>query len=244
MNEQELRVWLNQPNQNLLEEIENIVPVRFTLWDKEYHGCQIHKSENDNYCPVEVEIYYRNETSQAKIAHEMLHAKTGLILGDGISLFDVSNKTLAYEGLLQIKNAEKIVTACEHVIFFPDYLDMGYREEDSFEENELSEESRNLLTFLCEHGLKLGGKYDVDRVFQYLSLGFTLYFYPNTERFQEEVGMLNQMDRGLFSKLRILRDACTDLEVMPENKEYLSEAYKRFGTEINHWFRVNRTGRR
>lgn len=244
MNEQELRNWLNPANQQLLTELEGIIPVRFTLWERNYHGCQVHKAENDVQHPVEVEVFYRNETSQAKIAHEMLHARTSLILGDGISLYDVDNKTPAYEGLIQIENAEKIVTACEHVIFFPDYLDMGFREEDSFEEYELSNESRNQLSFLFEHGLKLGGRYDVDRVFQYISLGFTLYFYPNAERFQEEVRMLSQLDRGLFSKLRILRETCTDLEVLPENREYLSDAYRRFGTEINHWFRVNRAGRR
>lgn len=243
MNEQELRAWLNQENQQLLEEIENIIPVRFTLWDKNYHACQVHKAENDSLRPVEVEVYYRNETSQAKIAHEMLHAKTSIILGDGISLYDVPNKTLAYEGLLQNNNSDKIVTACEHVIFFPDYLDMGFREEDCFEEYELSQESRDLLTFLCGHGLRLGGRYDVNRVYQYLSLGFSLYFYPNSERFQDEVRMLSQLDRGLFSKLENLREACTDLEVVSENKEYLSDAYRQFGTEINHWFRVNRAGR-
>lgn len=243
MNEQELCAWLNPANQRLLAEIKDIVPVRFTLWDREYHGCQIHKAEKDVLCPVEVEVYYRKETSQAKIAHEMLHAKTGLILGDGISLFDVPNKTPTYEGLLEINNSSKIVNACEHVIFFPDYLDMGFTEEDCFEEYELSKESHNLLAFLCEHGLKLGGKYDVDRVFQYLSLGFSLYFYPNSERFQDEVKMLRQLDRGLFSKLENLRKACTNLEVVSENKEYLSDAYRQFGTEMNHWFRVNRAGR-
>ena len=56
--------------------------------------------------------------------------------------------------------------------------------------------------------------------------------------------MLSQLDRGLFSKLRILREACTDLEVVPENREYLADSYRRFGNEINHWFRVNRAGRR
>ena len=244
MNEQELRNWLNPANQQLLTELEGIIPVHFTLWERNCHGCQVHKAENDVQHPVEVEVFYRNETSQAKIAHEMLHARTCLILGDGISLYDVDNKTPVYERLLNNGNVDNIVNACEHVIFFPDYLEMGFREEDSFEEYELSEETSNLLTFLFEHGLKLGGRYDLDRVYQYLGLGFSLYFYPNEERFQAEVSMLGQLDRGLFSKLRILREACTDMEVVPENREYLSDAYRRFGTEINHWFRVNRAGRR
>ena len=129
------------------------------------------------------------------------------------------------------------------LFFFLTTLIWDIEEEDSFEEYELSDESRNLLSFLCEHGLKLGGKYDVGRVFQYLSLGFSLYFYPNSERFKDEVKMLRQLDRGLFSNLENLRKACTDLEVVSENKECLSDDYRQFGTEINHWFRVNRAGR-
>ena len=107
MNEQELRNWLNPANQQLLTELEGIIPVHFTLWERNCHGCQVHKAENDVQHPVEVEVFYRNETSQAKIAHEMLHARTCLILGDGISLYDVDNKTPVYERLLNNGNAMK-----------------------------------------------------------------------------------------------------------------------------------------
>lgn len=238
MNEEELRIWLNEVNRQLLEEIEKEIPVRFTLWDRDYHACQVHKDGNNN--PHDVEIFYRDETSQAKITHELLHAKISVVLGDGMSLSDVANMTPAYEGLLTPDNVDNIINACEHLILYPDYIDMGYREEDSFVEYELSVEARQRMTFLCNHGLRLGGRYDLNRVYDYLKLGFSIYFYPNEERFQEEVNALRRLDRGLFSKLRILHDACTDLDIVPGNREYISNAYRRFGTELNHWFRVNR----
>lgn len=240
MNEEELRVWLDTQNRQLLAEIEQNIPVRFTLWDKTFHACQVHKDDQGNHNVAE--IFYREETSHAKIAHELLHAKTAIILGDGIALFDVPNKTSAYEGLLQGENAGGIVNACDHVIFFPEYIDMGYREEDSFEEYNPTDEALQLLDFLCNHRLRLGGRYDTNRVFQYISLAFSFYFYPNENRFMNEVNALRIIDRGLFRKLTILRNACTDLDIIPENKEYLDDAYREFGIEINRWFRVNRLG--
>ena len=238
MNEDELRAWLDPQNGQLLAEIEQNLPVRFTLWYEDSHACQVHRDESGNY--HDVEIFYREETSHAKIAHELLHAKTTIVLSDGITLLDVPNMTQAYKGLLQKNNVGGIVNACDHVIFFPEYLDMGYREEDSFEEYNLTDETLQLFAFLCNHGLRLGGRYDSNRVFQYLSIAFSIYFYPNENRFPNEVKALRTLDRGLFGKLTILRDACTDLDIIPENKEYLEDAYRRFGIEINRWFRVNK----
>lgn len=237
MNEQELRNWLNPANQQLLTELEGIIPVRFTQWERNYHGCQVHKAENDVQHPVEVEVFYRNETSQAKIAHELLHAKVDVILCDGITLYDVPNICKATEGLLT--NADQIVNGCEHYIFFPEYLDMGYAEDESFEEYQLSAESQQLLDSLCQHGLKSGLHYDVNKVFQFLSLSFTFCLYPNDERFVSEKERLKNLDKVLFSKVDKLRDDC-DLEIIPENRQFLQDAYREFTRRMNSWFLANK----
>lgn len=70
MNEQELRAWLNQENQLLLVEIENIIPVRFTLWDESYHACQVHKAKNDSFRPVVVEVYYRGTGGRVPVSQK------------------------------------------------------------------------------------------------------------------------------------------------------------------------------
>ena len=236
MNEEELRAWLDPHNRQLLTEIEQTVPVRFTLLDGNSYGCQVHKDEQG--VMREVEVFYKEPLSQAKIAHEMLHAKVDIVLGNGITLFDVPNMTIALEGLLA--NASQIVNACEHVIFFRDYLGMGYREEDSFEEYNLSEETRNNMDFLCNHGLKQGCYYDVNRVFQYLSLAFTLRFYPNEDRFSGEIDRLRRLDRVLFSKVECLWDVCMELEIVPDDSALLQNAYRNFSITMNSWFRANR----
>ena len=45
MNEEELRAWLDPQNRQLLTEIEETITVRFTLWDRNSYGCQVHKDE-------------------------------------------------------------------------------------------------------------------------------------------------------------------------------------------------------
>ena len=235
MDEQQLRQWLDSNSKTLLAQIENAIPVKFTLWDNDSYGCQVHKNEKGENS--DVEVFYKEPISQAKIAHELLHAKVDIILGDGITLFDVPHKCKPLEGLLS--NADQIVNACEHYIFFPDFLDMGYTEEESFEEYQLSDETRQLLDSLCQHGLKNGLFYDFNKVFQYLSLAFTCCLYPNDERFVKEKERLKKLDKVLYSKVDKLRDDC-DLKIIPENKQYLQDAYRGFSRSMNSWFLANR----
>ena len=48
MDEKQLRANLDSQIKTLLAEIEQIVPVKFTLWDEDYCACQLHKDANGN----------------------------------------------------------------------------------------------------------------------------------------------------------------------------------------------------
>ena len=239
MDENELRAWLNPENQQLLSEIESKIPVKFTLWDKDFFGCQVHKNEQGEHC--EVEIYVKEPLSQAKIAHELLHAKVDLILGDGYELFNVENKTKDLETLLDGDGAGNIVNACEHLIFYPDFIDMGFLENDMFENDCLSDEAKHNLGYLYKHGLKQGYIYNMDRVFQYLGLAFSFCFYPNEKKIEEEFKILKDIDSVLFSKVNTLKENCVDLEITPENKAFLADAYNQFSKGMNSWFIANKS---
>ena len=73
-------------------------------------------------------------------------------------------------------------------------------------------------------------------MFQYLGLVFSFFFYPNDRRFKKEVDQLKKIDFTLFSRIKKLKDACTDLEIVPENKDYIQEAYYDFAVDMNAWF--------
>ena len=232
MDEKQLRANLDSQIKTLLAEIEQIVPVKFTLWDEDYCACQLHKDANGNQ--VEAEIFYKAPVSQAKLAHELLHAKTSLTLGDNSIMFNVVNPDKAFIYLMQHENASNIVNACEHVIFFPDYLEMGYKEEDSFEQAKDLQARIDELNELVKNGLKDNGHYSL-RVYNYLGLVFTFLFYPIADRFKKEVKQLRKIDIPLFSIVKRLRDSCDDLVVEPSNKAFIQNAYLTFAIDMNAW---------
>lgn len=234
MNEEEVRKWLDDNNKQLLLEVEKIVPVKFSLWDNDHFACQVHKNDQGVQC--EAEIFYIKPPAQSKIAHELLHAKTSLILGDNGIMFSISNQSAPFIWLMKHENASNIVNLCEHVIFFPDYLDMGYSEEDSFEQPRDLVRNHEKLFYLEKHGLKEKGRYDIRKVFDYLGLVFTFLFYPNEKRFHKEVKTLKKIDFPLFSRVYNLKRACTDLDITPANKDYLQQEYFNFAKDINGWF--------
>ena len=145
MEEKLIRAWLNGANQKLLAEVVSFTPVKFTLWEEDYFACQVHKDEQGNQC--EAEVFYKEPLEQAKIVHELLHAKTSLILGDNGIMYDIPDQTRIFQYMMDKNNASAIVNACEHVIFFPDYLAMGFEEADSFEQPKDLEARRREMKF-------------------------------------------------------------------------------------------------
>ena len=203
------------------------------MWDEDYFACQVHKDKQGNQ--REAEVFCKEPLSQPKIAHELFHAKTSLILGDNGIMYAIPNQTKMFQYMMDKNNASNIVNACEHVIFFPDYLDMGFDEMDSFEQpHDLDARHRELKGL--SGGLKENGHYSPAKVFQYLGLVFSFYFYPNDRRFRTEVRQLKKIDYPLFMRIKKLRDACTDLAIVPENKDIIQDAYYDFAVDMNAWF--------
>lgn len=233
MTEQEIRSSLDPAIQELLSEIEMAVPVRYTKWDNDHFACQVHKNANGVQC--EAEIFYKEPLDQAKIAHELLHAKTSIILGDNSIMFSVENQCQLFINFLSHENASNIVNVCEHIIFFPDYLDMGYEEEDSFEEPTDLDNMFQELDFLESDGLKENGHYSYKKLFLFLSLVFSFVFYPNENRFKREVKRLRKIDMPLFFIINNLKKACYNIAITPNNREHLQEAYRQFAEKMNEW---------
>lgn len=234
MIEEQIRTWLDDNNKALISEIEKSIPVRFTQWEEDHYSCQLHKNEIGDH--IEAEIFYKEPLAQAKIAHELLHAKVGYTFGDNYIMYTVSDKHVFFSYMLKNEFASGILNACEHIIFFKDYLEMGYNEEDCFEPTANLDDSIRELDKLVKKGLKEKGHYSSEKVAQYLGLAFSFIFYPNFERFKKQVEMLKKIDFPLFSRFRNLRDACCNLDIIPENKEFIQNAYYKFAFDMNKWF--------
>lgn len=233
MLEDKVRECLDTGNQQLLDEIEKMIPVKFTFWGSDCYSCLVHKDELGAQC--EAEIFYKEPLVQSKIAHELLHAKTSIILGDNGSMLTIDNQSVPYKCLMK-EIASNIVNVCEHVIFFPDYLNMGYKEEDCFELPQNLNQSKQVLAFFKLRGLKENGHYSVEKVFNYLTLTFSFLFYPNQNRFKKEIKILRNVDFPLFSIVNNLKNACFDCEIVPKNRSFIQQSYLEFADKLNDWF--------
>ena len=235
MNEEEIRAGLDEHNQQLVAYIEEIIPVKFTLWDRDYYECHVHKN---NGILVEAEIKCKEPICQAKIAHELLHAKISVDLGDIGIMFTVENRNAFFDAMMADESASKINNACEHLMSFPEYIEMGYDEKEFFEEAADLEARLVELDYLYNHGLKTDGHFESKKVFSYLSLLFSFLFYPNEKTFAREVKKLRKINVPLFVILNKLRFDCKDLDINPENRGFIQEAYWKYAKSINKWFEV------
>lgn len=235
MNEEEIRAGLDEHNLQLFAYIEDTIPVKFTMWDRDYYECHVHK---DNGMLVEAEIKCKEPICQAKIAHELLHAKISVDLGDIGIMFSIENRNAFFDAMMSDESASIINNACEHVISFPEYIEMGYDEKEFFEEAPDIEARLEELDRLYNHGLKVDGHYDSKKVFSYLSLLLSFLFYPNEKTFAREVKKLRKINVQLFVIFNKLRLDCKDLDIIPENREFIQDAYLQFATSINKWFEV------
>ena len=191
---------------------------------------------------AEAEIKCKEPISQAKIAHELLHAKISVDLGDIGIMFTVENRNAFFDALMTDESASKINNACEHVISFPEYLEMGYDENEFFEEAPDIEARLVELDHLYNHGLKVDGHFVLKKVFSYLSLLFSFLFYPKEKTFAREVKKLRKINVQLFAIVNKLKLDCKDLDINSDNREYIQNAYWKFATSINKWFEVASKG--
>lgn len=233
MTEAEIRGGLDDNNQHLVSEIEKLIPVRFTVWNETYYECHVHKNNGEL---AEAEIKCKEPISQAKIAHELLHAKISLVLGDIGIMYTIDNPNDFFNAMMAIENASMINNACEHLMSYPEFIDMGYDEAEFFESPEDIDARRQEIDKLYRNGLKDNGHYESRKVFSYLALLFSFLFYPNEDTFKREVKKLQKIDIKLYVIVNKLRLDCKELAIESDNREFIQNAYYNFAISLNKWF--------
>lgn len=226
---------LDEPCKQLLREIQSTVPVKFTQWNNNHYASQLHKNNDDN--PREAEAFFRLPLEMPKIVHELLHMKVDLIMGDNSCMLSIPDQYLWYTQIVNRNGAAQILNACQHVIFFPDYLKMGYADEDSFQDKELSDGKKADFQELSKMGVKINGLYNINKVVRYIALEFSMDFYPNEKRYRKELKALKQKEYPLYCIIHDLRKKCTNLPLEVEYKECLQEAYFEFAIRFNDWLK-------
>ena len=229
---QEVNDFLSTENKALVAEIEKMVPVNFTLCEDA--GQYQSKSKKNGGKIVSAEIYYKYPLEQAKFSHELLHMKVDLILGDCYFLYWLSCEDEMLAKVVDENFCADFLNVTQHVIFYPDILDMGYSIEEQFEMPRDEAKIEVIYQDALKSRLKYKGVYDGQRIKCYVQLLVMYMFYPDEKRFAHRVKALKRICAPLYALVKNLRDTLDDIAIDASNREIVQDAYMEFATKLRH----------
>lgn len=231
----EYRNRLCDANKKLLTEIEGKIPVKFEESNKDYWQAGIRKEEN---CGV---IYYKEPFSDCKIAHELLHIKIGLIMGDnGIMLCYCGKNALLNWLFLNKDNdaASQILNAYEHLAIFPLYKNMGFDKDEFFEDQ--NENSYNeFIKKLDAEGIRNNGKISIDNFITIFSCLISFLFYPIDDRFKTHLAIIKNRERELYGIFKNFRDQLQKLPLNKTGRKQIQIVYTSFMITLDKFIMKN-----
>ena len=237
MDNLEIRNKLNAQNLNLLQEIEStMLPVIFEEWSNNHYASKIAKSQS---CGV---VYCRPDLNQAKIAHELLHVKTGFLLGDCIIMLQIvgqCNVPLA-ELIIHDSFCEGLVNQTEHYLFYNEYLAMGYNTADFFESHAVPQSAQLWIDQFEKKGLGSNGIYNKTEVHAFLSVLILLMLYPVKGQYKHQLKRLSKVNPALFDIMKRYVNSLNNIKLTANDRNKLQDAYKDLANSIISWVGANR----
>lgn len=219
----------------LCKEIRKIVPLIFEQQDQKSYNAEIIKKSNGEEYPISAVVWYYEPLSLPKIAHELYHVKTGLILGDISIMVPGPSNDYYTKKLLNHRFCQEMLNQTEHCIFYPYYKAHGYPAEEFYEVIN-PEPYFDILAEIEKKGIKRpDGKFVFQNVMDYLKLIVLFLFFPIDSRFSNQIRRLKHIDTDLFSIFKIFKNTITGLAIIPNNREILQTAYASLLTSIDDW---------
>lgn len=231
MNNQEIRNSLNDVNIRLLDEIEKIIPVRFDEWDKNYYAGKI--SIKDGYGVV----YCKPDMHQAKIAHELLHIKTGCLLGDNnIMLVKARQSRNPLSRMIITEElCEGLLNQTEHSLFFDDYMAMGYNAVDFFESMKLQVEADLWKDIIIKNGIGKGGAYSTTEVYSYLAVLILLLLYPVKGQYNHQYKKISKAIPELANAMERFVGSLQTISIASTDRNRMQSTYEALASDIIRW---------
>lgn len=231
MNSDEIKYQLNEQNKKLLQTIEEFLPVRFELWDENYYGAKISKKEN---CGI---VYCRTDLHQAKIAHELLHLKTGSLLGDDEVILSFVRKSISPQVYQIVSDSlcKDLLNHTEHYLMFEEYQSMGYNAIDFFESHSLQSEATQWINHIEKHGLGVKGYYTTNEIHSYIGLLILLYLYPIRGQYKYQIKKISKCIPSLAKIVKDFTDKLSEITTNSEDREKMEKAYVALATGLIEW---------
>jgi hypothetical protein len=231
MTDQEIRNSLSEQNKRLLEEIEKSIPVRFEEWDKDFYAGKISKSEG---CGV---VYCKSDLHQAKIAHELLHVKTGHSLGDNnIMLVMARQSRNPFVRMIITGNlCEGLLNQAEHYLFFEEYLNMGYNATDFFENLRLQSEAEQWKETIIKRGIGNNGTYTITEIYSYLGVLMLFLLYPVRRQYARQYNKVSRAVPELSAAMERFVGELRTINPETQERERMQATYEALAGDIIRW---------
>lgn len=231
MTDLEIKNSLNDENKRLLDDIENFISVRFEVWDKDFYAGKISKSEG---CGV---VYCKPDLHQAKIAHELLHIKTGYSLGDDNVMLGMAHKSgnPIVRMIITDNLCEGLLNQTEHYLFFDEYLNMGYNATDFFENLRLQMEAELWKEAIIKHGIGNNGTYTTTEVYSYLAVLILFLLYPVKGQYSHQYKKVSKAVPELSTAMDRFVGELLTIRIDSQEKGRMQAAYETLAGDIIRW---------
>lgn len=231
----DFREMLCDNNKKLLSEIEEKLPIVFECWNNSYWGAKYF-----NYKTLG-KIYHPNEFSDAKVAHELLHFKISLIMGNNsILVIKAKLKDSHVVNFIRDEMVEDFLNHYEHMMLYNEYKAMGFDDDDFFDKDSFIETEREMKQFtdsIKKGGLSFKNEYAYNTLYPYISATIACLSYPLVkDKWKKELKILEKSDKALFSILKRYWTEVLSIPLSEEGKVKLFRVHEIFIDNLSKWF--------
>lgn len=218
-------------NVALLQEIEKIHPVRFEKWDQQNWGAKFSIKENVGI------VFHPTIFSDAKAAHELLHLKMNIIMGDNRILLEEALKYPPHlPKLFQFEVVQHFLNSYEHKKMFEEYLSMGFDANDFFEKAEQSDFFQNFVDKIWKEGLTdRSNNYHTDTLGQYICCIISYISYPLDSRWKKELKRLDRADKTLYKIILDYWNKILGISLNNAGKAIINKEHINFIAVMKKW---------
>lgn len=231
MDENVVIQFLDPNCQELVNELEQFVKLRFVKVDGNIDGAQV-TNRNVDGKPSEITIFYAEPLSVSGVYHELLHAKCAVLLGDNRVICINSAANFA-ESLFSYHNCQRLINHVEHIIIFPTYVNKGYDKNDFYKGMNYSHEE--IQRFLKQPLKSPTGVYDESMVATFIDATISFMFFPIDSRFQVYLRTLKHMERDLFNIIKLFFKNVQSIRLIAEDYDKLQAYYCQYRKSIIIW---------
>jgi hypothetical protein len=231
--------YLDENNKELVSFIraKNVL-INFVPHGEDCYAQQSQKGGNGIITGATIYYYNKEPLSQAKIAHELLHVKADIMLGDNTIMVQIARESPILSCIFREDFCVHILNVTQHIAMAPYLEDMGWFPNDYFETEDLKGLESEFKDFM-KNGLKEGKLKNLKNISNYLNYLFTFMFFPGN-KFKSELIQLKKVDYVLFHRVKELYKAFNDISLEEDNTDFIQTEYRRFIEGVKNWIDDNK----